>query len=68
MIYKLTCKYCGHSWEAFSYNIAALKEKKCTRCDDRHIRIQEIDDTKIDTYVGSPPFPKKKVEENEYYF
>lgn len=60
MVYKITCTYCGHHWEAYIYTQAQLAGKICTKCDDKHLRFQELNDTKIDTYIGCPPFPEKK--------
>ncbi len=58
---RLICKYCDHKWDTHIYSRDAAFKTKCAKCGDRHIRVKDIEDDVIDTYAGSPPFPKEEI-------
>lgn len=60
MIFQLTCTYCGFIWQKGFYNESALKSTACVKCKDRHIRARNLDDARIDSYIGCPDFPEEK--------
>jgi len=57
---EITCTYCGHIWVETVYGKYDLENKRCTNgeCKDRRLVVKDIA-SKIDYYVGCPPFPEK---------
>lgn len=35
-------------------------EEVCTKCGDSNIDVKELSKTKINTYLGCPPFPEEE--------
>lgn len=65
---RLECTYCGHSWERSVYTKGVVAGLSCMVCNDSRLKAREINDAKVDTYQGCPPFPEKppeKVEKEE---
>jgi hypothetical protein len=60
MILALECLYCGHKWEKNAYNAISLESERCPRCKDSNLKVKELSKSKVDYYVGCPPFPKKE--------
>lgn len=59
MTVELECMYCGHKWEQVVYNKQTVENATCPKCKDSNLKVRDIAAAKIDTYVGSPPFPPK---------
>jgi hypothetical protein len=51
------CLYCDHK-RLFHSEITNYI--KCEVCGDANIKYKKIEDSKVDYYVGCPPFPPKK--------
>lgn len=60
MKYYIECTYCGYGWVAAFYNKSYLASTTCSKCNDKHLKIKGLEDVKIDYYVGCPPFPEPK--------
>jgi hypothetical protein len=56
--------YCGHKWDKVVYNQQSVVDECCPKCKDRFIKAREYSASKIDTYIGCPPFPVKLKEED----
>lgn len=61
----ITCNYCDLKWEETVYSEIALKSKRCMKCKDKNLRIRDLKDFYIDTYIGCPPFPKDEDDEDK---
>lgn len=55
---QLTCTYCDKKWRLHAYSDSKI-ESKCPKCGDTNIVVKELDKTRIDGYIGCPPFPEK---------
>jgi DNA-directed RNA polymerase subunit RPC12/RpoP len=53
------CTYCNFKWTKKVYS-ASDTDIKCLKCDDKNLIVKELAKTKIDTYIGCPPFEEKK--------
>lgn len=60
----LICRYCDNKWTRNVYGKASLEEK-CVKCGDTNIDVKELSKTKIDSYVGCPPFKEKEKEQKQ---
>lgn len=60
------CKYCGKQWRDVFYSEASIKNQRCRYCDDKNLKVRDLTDSRIDYYVGCPPFPSEveKIEDN----
>jgi transcription elongation factor Elf1 len=63
MIIGLKCRYCGVKIEMKVKDPSTLKGKRCSVCGDTDFEIKDLTGTKVDYYLGSPPFPDKEVKE-----
>lgn len=61
MTLDLECTYCGFKWQKEVYAYQTTDQLKCENgnCKDSNLKIRDLSKTKIDTYKGCPPFPKK---------
>lgn len=60
----LICKYCDHHWQHYVYDDS---KTICPVCGDKNIRFKDMNDTKVDYYIGCPPFPKTETVYPDYY-
>lgn len=60
----ITCLYCGYNWSEQAFSATAIT-KKCLACGDKNLKVKSEEESKIDYYQGSPPFPKKEEEVKE---
>lgn len=58
----IECLYCGKRWEDM---ITSYRQPQCSDCKEKKmLKIRLVDESKVDYYKGSPPFPKKEEEDN----
>lgn len=55
------CQYCGHKWDEFLRWGVSNIQPKCVKCGDKNVKAKKVEEAKIDTYVGCPPFEKTSV-------
>lgn len=63
MVFVIECMYCGHRWEKQLYSESALSSVICPKCRDSFLKAKPLKDYKLDTYIGCPSFPLKKLPE-----
>jgi hypothetical protein len=51
--FSIVCQYCDYRWEV---NYAPKEEARCLVCKDNNIRVIDLFQSKVDYYVGCPPF------------
>lgn len=58
----LQCQYCGKEWEQTNFTNSDMMFLRCIKsgCNDKNIRVRQLDKVKVDYYQGAPPFPEKK--------
>lgn len=64
---KIICQYCDHKIVKFIYDVKSVSNMVCEKCKDPNLVAKELSSTKVDAYVGCPPFPEKKEEVNPYW-
>lgn len=59
---QLTCQYCNEKWRVHIYSSSKI-ESKCPKCGDTNVDAKELDKSRIDGYVGCPPFSEETKQE-----
>jgi len=61
------CTYCGKKWSERFYNQYSAQNQRCSVCNDKNLKYKSVEESKINYYEGSPPFPVKEdtVKEDE---
>lgn len=55
--YVLVCKYCDWRRTITALTSHWANQEKCQRCNSKDTYVKDVKRSKIDTYVGCPPFP-----------
>ena len=53
------CNYCDSRWTKTVYNKITIMGERCSKCNDKQLKIIDLDKDKIDYYQGSPAFKKE---------
>lgn len=67
MIVDIECTYCGKKWSRLIYARESLDSEKCSKCNDKNLKVRDQAKSKIDYYGGSPPFPVEMADIFEAY-
>lgn len=67
MRFLFTCQYCDFRWNEWGWS-KDFTGKRCTRCGDRHLRVQELHSQGTDVfgYRFDPPFEDELKNEKTY--
>ena len=55
----VTCHYCGHVWEDVIYQETPVIKCRCG--ESNQLKVQKLEDAKVDYYVSCPEFPEDVV-------
>lgn len=67
MKFIVTCKYCNHRITKEYYSKVSAENSNCEKCNSSsYVVAKEYSKVIIDTYEGSPPFPEKKTNYDDY--
>jgi hypothetical protein len=53
---EICCNYCGYKTVRNEYDESFIRNLSCYKCNDKDLVIKEVSKSKIDYYMGSPPF------------
>ncbi len=67
MILEIECLYCGYKWERNVYMRTSMDNEKCLKCKDSHLKVRDMNDVKVNYYLGSPDFPSDKPDDPDPY-